>query len=145
MYNPGMIYSDEQIARIIHEANSVLQDIQGDEVPSQPWACESADIRENVIAGVRNARHGMTPEQHHEAWVADKRARGWRYGSEKDSEKKTHPCMVPFAQLPKYQQDKNNLFIAIVWALYAKEPWPSADQIPDLKSGEQRGQVPSVG
>ena len=31
-----MIYSDEDIARIVHEANSALQSIQGDEAPSRP-------------------------------------------------------------------------------------------------------------
>ena len=35
-----MIYSDEQIARIVHEANCALQTIQGDEAPSRPWDSE---------------------------------------------------------------------------------------------------------
>jgi hypothetical protein len=115
-----MIYSDEQIARVIHDANRALQYIQNDDVPSQPWDCENDETKANVIIGVRNARHGMTPQQHHEAWAEDKRSHGWRYGAEKDSEKKTHPCLVPFGQLPKYQQDKNRLFIAIVQALYTQ-------------------------
>lgn len=115
----NMIYSDDQIARIVHEANSALQVIQNDCSPSKPWDCEDQDIKANVILGVRNARHGMTPEQHHESWVADKKAHGWRYGADKDSEQKTHPCLVPFNQLPRYQQDKNRLFISIVNALYS--------------------------
>jgi len=115
-----MIYSDDQIARVIHEANRALQYIQNDNAPSVPWECETSEIKDNVIIGVRNARHGMTPEQHHESWVADKRAHGWKYGAEKDSEKKTHPCLVPFNQLPKYQQDKDRLFIAIVQSLYTQ-------------------------
>ena len=116
-----MIYSDEQLARIVHEANCALQTIQGDPAPSRPWDSEDPDIRRNVILGVRNARHGMTPEDHHQSWVDDKIAHGWRYGADKDIERKTHPCLVPFDQLPRYQQDKNRLFIAIVRALYAGE------------------------
>ena len=30
---------------------------------------------------------------------------------------KTHPCMVPFDQLPEWQQKKDKLFLAIVRAL----------------------------
>lgn len=121
-----MVYSDEQIARVIHEANRVLQDIQGDNAPSQPWACEPDELRQNVILGVRNARRGLTPEQHHQAWLEDKRQHGWRYGAEKDPQLKTHPCMVPFDQLPRYQQDKNILFIAIVRALWAQQHEPAS-------------------
>lgn len=117
----GMIYSDEQIAQVVHEANRALQAVQGDNAPSQPWYAEDAGIKANVIVGVRNARHGMTPEEHHQAWVADKLAHGWRYGSEKDAERKTHPCLVAFDQLPRYQQDKNRLFISIVRVLWAAE------------------------
>lgn len=58
------------------------------------------------------------------AWVDDKIAHGWRYGAEKDTERKTHPCLVPLGQLPRYQQDKNRLFIAIVRALWAGEVPP---------------------
>ena len=73
-------YTDEEIARVIHEANSALQRIQSDPVPSQPWDSESQELRDGVIANVRNARGGMTPRMLHEMWVRDKRAHGWRYG-----------------------------------------------------------------
>jgi hypothetical protein len=116
-----MIYSDEQLAQVVHEANRALQAIQGDDAPSQPWVCEDDGIKANVIVGVRNTRHGMTPEEHHQSWVEDKLAHGWRYGAEKDTERRTHPCLVSFDQLPRYQQDKNRLFIAIVRALWGGE------------------------
>ena len=120
----GMVYSDEQIARVVHAANSELQAVQGDPVPSQPWDHEPREIRENVILGVRNARNGMTPEEHHEAWRQDKIRQGWRYGPSKDNQAKTHPCLVPFGQLPFDQRVKNVLFIAIVRAMYAEEVPP---------------------
>jgi hypothetical protein len=111
-------YSDEQIARVIHAANAALQAIQNDPAPSLPWDSESRELRANVMLGVRNARHGMTAEEHHQAWVQDKLDHGWRYGAQKDPDKKTHPCLVPFGSLPKEQRDKNVLFISIVRALY---------------------------
>jgi len=117
----SMVYSDEQIARVVHAANAELQAVQGDPAPSQPWDHEPQDIRDNVILGVRNARNDFTPEEHHQAWVEDKMRQGWRYGAEKDAERKTHPCLVAFDQLPRDQRVKNVLFIAIVRAMWAEE------------------------
>ena len=42
---------------------------------------------------------------------------GWVYGEVKDAEKKTHPCIVPFEELPEFQQKKDALFCAIVDSL----------------------------
>jgi hypothetical protein len=110
-------YTDEEIARVIHASNAELQRIQDDPVPSLPWDSESAELRAGVIANVRNARDGMTPRLLHEMWVRDKQEHGWKLGPEKDSEAKTHPCMVPYQELPDYQRDKNRLFVAIVRSL----------------------------
>jgi hypothetical protein len=42
---------------------------------------------------------------------------GWVLGHIKDGAKKTHPCMVPYNQLPEGQRKKDHLFRAIVLAL----------------------------
>jgi hypothetical protein len=39
---------------------------------------------------------------------------GWKYGPVKDPEKKEHPCLVSFSELPKEQQAKDFIFRAIV-------------------------------
>ena len=69
--------------------------------------------------GVRFAiDHPDAPDSaEHDAWMADKIADGWRYGEIKDAEAKTHPCLVPFDQLPREQQAKDALFRAVVKAL----------------------------
>lgn len=59
--------------------------------------------------------HG--PEVSHESWMREKLAAGWKYGPEKDAEKKEHPCLVEFAELPREQQAKDYIFRAIVHAL----------------------------
>jgi hypothetical protein len=107
-------YTDEEIGRVIHMANAELQRIQGDPVPSQPWESESQELRDGVIANVEYCRGGCTTAAIHERWVEDKRRNGWTLGPEKDSERKTHPCMVPYDRLPDYQRDKDRLFVAIV-------------------------------
>jgi hypothetical protein len=110
-------YSDEQVARVCHEANKALQYIHGDPCPSQPWNCEPYELRKSVIEGVRNVRRGCTARQNHEAWCEFKREHGWTWGPEKDPERRTHPCLVPYDELPQEQRDKDQLFLLIVTAL----------------------------
>lgn len=110
-------YTDEQLAELAHEATRALQAIHGDDAPSLPWACETGHVKATCLDGIRRARAGETPEQHHEAWCEYKRARGWTYGPVKDAEAKTHPCLVPFGDLPPHQQAKDLVFLAIVRAM----------------------------
>jgi len=53
----------------------------------------------------------------HNSWMKEKVEAGWVYGETKDAGAKTHPCIVPFDQLPKFQQQKDSLFCAIVDSL----------------------------
>ena len=57
------------------------------------------------------------PSHSHDSWMKEKIEAGWVYGTEKDEEKKTHPCIVPYAELPPQQQAKDYIFRAVVHAL----------------------------
>lgn len=60
---------------------------------------------------------GATPAQTHEQWLAHKQADGWVYGDVKDPRAKTHPCMVPYADLPPSQRAKDAIFVGVVRAV----------------------------
>ena len=107
------------IARVTHEANRVLQLLGGEPAPSPAWDDAPQWQRDSAIDGVRKALTGATPEQMHENWCAYKRTDGWRFGPIKDPEAKTHPCLVPYADLPQEQRRKDHLFSAIVGAMTA--------------------------
>ncbi|PLR84654.1 hypothetical protein CVD25_01065 [Bacillus canaveralius] len=102
------------IAKICHEVNRAYCLSLGDE--SQPkWEDAPQWQRDSAINGVEfHLNNETTPEQSHENWMKDKVADGWVYGEVKDPEKKTHPCMVPYAQLPLEQRTKDYLFKAVV-------------------------------
>lgn len=106
-----------EVARIAHEVNRAYCLALGD--ASQPEWKDAPDwMKDSVLAGVAlhwQDDHG--PEASHEAWMAYKVADGWVYGPVKDAERKTHPCLVPFAELPLEQQAKDFIFRGVVHAL----------------------------
>ncbi len=114
------------IAKACHEVNRAYCASIGDN--SQPSWDDAPDWqKESAINGVlfhlRNRSAG--PQGSHENWLRDKTAAGWVLGPVKDAEKKEHPCMIPYDQLPKEQQAKDALFVAIVHALCDPIPTPA--------------------
>jgi hypothetical protein len=115
----------EQIARVAHHVNRAYCQAMGDN--SQPeWEDAPDWQRESAISGVELhlQNPNMTPEMSHSAWMKVKRADGWSYGAEKDPDNKTHPCMVPYDELPVQQRAKDYLFKAVVEALAEHPPTP---------------------
>lgn len=108
----------EDIAKVAHEANRAYCQVLGDN--SQPAWEDAPDWQKNsAIAGVTAYIHdpNRTPEKSHEGWMAIKEQEGWVYGEVKDPERKRHPCMVPYDQLPPRQKVKDALFLSVVKAL----------------------------
>lgn len=108
------------IARTCHEVNRAICETFGD-ASQKPWDEAEGWQRESAMKGVEFAlgSPGCTPQDQHEAWMADKRAAGWTHGPVKDAEAKTHPCMVPYDQLPPEQRVKDAAFRAVVHGLSA--------------------------
>jgi hypothetical protein len=108
----------EDIARICHEANRAYCVTLGD-TSQPPWDVAPAWQKESAIAGVEAILSGecTSPAVSHARWYARKQGEGWVYGRTKDVDLKTHPCMVPYEELPVDQQRKDLLFIAIILAL----------------------------
>jgi hypothetical protein len=112
------MFSTVDIARVAHEANRALQIITNDPAPSPPWD-EAPDWQQaSAVEGVERAVAGATPEQLHEEWCDFKTLDDWRWGPVKDADAKTHPCLRPYAELPEGQKAKDDLFAAVVTALW---------------------------
>ena len=106
------------IAKACHEANRIW--CQANEDDSQKhWDEAEQWQRDSAISGVKfrinNPDAGNDAQ--HNSWMKEKVDGGWVYGELKDAEAKTHPCIVPFDELPEFQRKKDALFCAIVDAL----------------------------
>lgn len=104
-----------QIAEACHEANRSYCEGLGDD-SQLPWEDAPEWQKESAINGVLHviANPDALPSDSHESWLAEKLADGWVYGEEKDAELKTHPCILPYDELPEEQRKKDELFIATV-------------------------------
>jgi hypothetical protein len=106
------------IAAMCHQANKLWCEVNSD-FSQKDWGDAEQWQRDSAINGVkfRLENPDAKEDAQHNAWMEDKIKDGWVYGDVKDAEKKTHPCIVPFDQLPLFQQKKDKLFCAIVDAL----------------------------
>jgi hypothetical protein len=137
-YEPPVIHThtgtiSELIASVCHEVNAAYCRATGDD--SQPaWDDAEAWQRGSAVKGVKMAlenRHA-TPQTMHQAWTEEKVRTGWVHGEVKDPVKKTHPCLVPYSDLPAQQRVKDHLFLAVVRsaakALALDEPDPRSQE-----------------
>lgn len=108
----------ETIARVCHEANRAWCEAHGDR-SQKVWEDAEQWQRDSAIEGVQVALDGASARRQHEAWCEAKQRDGWVYGEVKDAERKTHPCLVPYDQLPVMQQIKDDLYGAVVRSLAA--------------------------
>lgn len=108
----------EHIAEVCHEVNRAICEAAGDH-SQKPWTAAAEWQRKSAVDGVRFAlaHPEATPEEQHEEWARAKLADGWTYGAVKDADAKTHPCLVPYADLPFEQRVKDYAFRAIVGSM----------------------------
>jgi len=112
----------EIIAKVAHEVNRAYCIAIGQEDVSPEW--DEFGGKDGIISGAQYHLDypDVTPEESHAAWLAEKEKLGWRYGEEKDDKEKTHPCMVPYEELPVEDRVKDYLFAEIVSQLAQIEP-----------------------
>lgn len=51
----------------------------------------------------------------HEVWAQTRISQGWTYGEERSDDKKTHPCLIPYEELPESEReyDRNTALSAL--------------------------------
>ena len=105
----------ERIAKVAHEVNRAYCKALGDDSQAA-WEDAPDWQKQSAINGVKFHLENpdVGPSASHVSWLKEKEADGWKYGAEKDPEKKEHPCFVAFDDLPKEQQAKDFIFTAIV-------------------------------
>ena len=66
-----------------------------------------------VIERQCGEQRSSSPEELHGSWMQAYFAMGWMYAEVYDREKRTHPDLVPYAQLGQLEKDKDAVFVAL--------------------------------
>lgn len=106
----------EAIARLCHGVNQAICVATDDPIPQVDWDVWDAERKMGLRKAVTDQLTNpvLTPEESHTKWLEYMRAQDWQYGEVYDVKEKTHPCMVPYSQLPMTQRIKDQIFLAIV-------------------------------
>lgn len=105
-----------KIARMAHQLNKEYCETFMDDHSQPEWEDAPDWQKESSVNGVKFtlANIEVTPEDSHKNWYDFKLKDGWKYGPVKDPEKKEHPCMVTYEELPKGQKVKDALYQSTV-------------------------------
>lgn len=109
------------IARVCHEANRAYCESIGDS-SQVPWESAPEWQRDSAVHGIEKFLNGASPSQLHQSWCDQKVSDGWVWGPLKDPVAKTHPCLVPYAELPEAQRVKDHLFSGIAAVMHGFLP-----------------------
>lgn len=108
----------EKIAKLIYEATRVEADWSGRSIVPEEWERREEKFREqfvNIINKYISSDKLPTPSKAHASWMHSYFKMGWKYGKTRDTNKKTHPDLIPFEELPRDERDKDAIFLAFVW------------------------------
>lgn len=108
----------DAIACIVHESLRAYGAEIG-ESSAVPWEQSPRWQRYSTLSMVSAILRGevTSPEASHRVWCENREREGWRFGPEIDAEQRTHPCLVPWRELPVEQRRKDVVFFALVTAL----------------------------
>jgi len=103
----------EAAARAAHEVNRAYCIALGD-MSHLDWDNAPEWQKTSARNGVEGVLRGNDPERSHASWFREKILTGWKYGPVKDPEKKEHPCMVLYQELPDAQKKKDSIYVHVV-------------------------------
>jgi hypothetical protein len=100
----------------IYEVARLEAIASGRSIVPELWSKRDEKFRSQMTEYVEGLRGKPlpTPEEAHNSWWRKYEEMGWKYGEVRDTTAKTHPDMVAFGELPKDEQDKDEIFLALV-------------------------------
>lgn len=62
------------------------------------------DISDVVLSEELKNLTELLAKNVHDIWAENRIEQGWTYGEKRDDEKKQHPCLVPYEDLPEEEK-----------------------------------------
>lgn len=106
----------ERRAEFVYNAARLAAMAAGAPIVPAPWYEREQPFRDQfckVIERQCGDQRSRSPEELHGSWMQAYFAMGWVYGPEYNRENKTHPDLVPYADLGQLERDKDAVFVAL--------------------------------
>lgn len=106
----------ERRARFVYDGARLAAAAAGAPIVPVPWDEREDPFREqfrHVIERQCGDQRSRSPEELHGSWMQAYFAMGWTFGPSYSREAKTHPDLVPYADLGQLERDKDAVFVAL--------------------------------
>lgn len=106
----------ERRSRFVYDAARLAAQAANAPIIPVPWNEREEPFRaqfREVIERQCGELRSRSPEELHGSWMQAYFAMGWVYGAEYNRENKTHPDLVPYADLGQLERDKDAVFVAL--------------------------------
>lgn len=103
-------------AEFIYEAARLAAIAAGAPIVPDHWAGREIAFKEQFLEVTKKqcgADYSSSPEELHGSWMQAYFAMGWVHGEEYSRDLKTHPDLVPYAQLGQLEKDKDAVFVLL--------------------------------
>jgi len=103
-------------AEFIYEAARIAAIAAKAPIVPNHWAGRELAFREQFLSITERqcgADYSSSPEELHGSWMQAYFAMGWVYGEDYSRDLKTHPDLVPYAQLGGLEKDKDAVFVLL--------------------------------
>ena len=107
---------NERRAIFVYETARLAAVAAGAPIVPVPWGEREEAFRTQFLEVIERQcgeQRSKSPEELHGSWMQAYFAMGWVYSDEYDRELKTHPDLVPYAQLGQLEKDKDAVFVAL--------------------------------
>lgn len=79
-------------------------------MPAQPYIPHPVDTSKVSLAELQPLLEDLARNAH-EIWAQKRMQDGWTYGAHRDDAKRTHPCLVPYEQLPESEKEYDRVMV----------------------------------
>ncbi len=107
---------NERRAEFVYEGARIAAIAARAPIIPEAWHKREDAFREQFLEVIERQcgeTRSASPEELHGSWMQAYIDMGWKYGPHRNVDKKTHPDMVPYAQLGQLEEDKDAVFVAL--------------------------------
>lgn len=103
-------------AKFVYDGARIAAEAANAPIVPVPWDEREQAFKDQFLKVIErqcSEQRSKSPEELHGSWMQAYFAMGWVYGDKYDREAKTHPDLVPYADLGQLERDKDAVFVAL--------------------------------